>query len=30
MKIYETDLTDYEPLKYSENGHIMTSNFYKS
>ena len=29
MKIYETDLTDYEPLKYSEDGHMMTSNFYK-
>ena len=29
MKIYETDLTDSEMLKYSENGHMMTSNFYK-
>ena len=29
MKIYETDLTNYEPLKYSEDGHMMTSNFYK-
>ena len=29
MKIYENNLTDYQPLKYSEDGRIMTSSFYK-